>query len=317
MTRSLRTVFPSLALTALLAACASTPSEPGLASAPARADSARWDAILAADAAVPAGSSAFELLLELEPALGSPDAHLRDDCAYGLAAAWIVRQKLLTPDELRELAGRWSANLSIGPGEHSGERGDERVLRRSFSALCLSLIAARDVATPFLDEAELQRLLERAIAYSDAERDLRDHDPALGWIHATAHTADLFKFLARNPKLAPPDLQRLLDALGRKLATPMPRAFSMGEDERIARAIVAVLLRDDHDPAGYDAFLEAQRELHQRTAEAQPFAPENFAIQQNILHTLRAVHLLLAARRDAPAHVERARAQTLDALVRP
>ena len=44
---------------------------------------------------------------------------------------------------------------------------------------------------------------------------------------------------------------------------------------------------------------------------------QTFAIQQNIVHTLRAVHLLLAARREAPPHVERARAQTLDALVRP
>lgn len=180
-----------------------------------------WSAI-AASGTVPAGESALGLTLELSEFLGSPDPVQRDDWAYGLSANWIVRQKLLEPDELRELLRRWAANLERG----LGSSGDESVLLRSFSALSLSLIAARDLQTPFLDEQEVRALLERAVDYSAREQDLRDWDPELGWIHAVAHTADLLKFLARNPHVDAAGLERILGAVERRLSTPMQRAFS-------------------------------------------------------------------------------------------
>lgn len=271
-----------------------------------------WSA-LAKSGAVPANESAFELTLELSELLGSPDPVLRDDCAFGLSANWIVRQKLLEPDELRELARRWTANLERG----LGSQGDDSVLLRSFSALSLSLIAARDLQTPFLAEQEVRELLEGALDYSAREQDLRDWDPKLGWIHAVAHTADLLKFLARNPHIDAAGLNQILDAVEQRLATPMERAFSMGEDERLARTLAAVVLRPEHDEQGFEAFLEGLTETRSRARDAQPFAATNVAIAENISHTLRALHSLLAAAADLPPHAQLARDATLRALARP
>jgi hypothetical protein len=297
--------LPQAVLALLACSCAS----PAPRSAPPPRD---WTAIVETNYAAPADATPFELALELTELLGSRDPKLRDDYAYGITANWIARQKLFTPEELRELARRWTANLD----RSVGSEGDDSVLARSFSALALSLIAARDLQTPFLRADEVQALLESALAYNARERDLRDWDPELGWIHAAAHTADLLKFLARNPHLDADHLNRILGAVELRLATPMPRAFSMGEDERLARTAAAVLVRAEHDPQGFDAFLERLVEARLRARDATPFAPENVAVEQNIAHFLRALHSGLAAVEGLPDHVARARDATLRALAR-
>jgi hypothetical protein len=299
----MRITLASLLL--ILSSCASVEAE--------RAPIATRDwSMIAKSGAVPAGENAFELALELSELLGSRDPVQRDDFAYGLLANWIVRQKLFAPDQLRELARRWTANLERG----LGSRGDDSVLLRSFSALSLSLIAARDLQAPFLEEHEVRNLLERTLDYSAREQDLRDWDPKLGWIHAVAHTADLLKFLARNPHVDSAGLNQILKAIERRLSTPMERAFSMGEDERLARTLAAVILRADHDEAAFESFLARLADTRSRARDTQPFAPANLAIAENISHTLRALHTGLAAAADLPPHAQRARDATLRALAR-
>ena len=86
------------------------------------------------------------------------------------------------------------------------------MLLRSFSALDLSILAALENEAPALDAAGYRRLVDAAFSYLRDERDLRGIEPRVGWIHATAHTADLLKFLARDPRFTPADEQRLLES---------------------------------------------------------------------------------------------------------
>ena len=44
-----------------------------------------------------------------------------------------------------------------------GSAGDDRVFRRSFSALSLSLVAAADLSSPFLDAGEVQAFFDRML----------------------------------------------------------------------------------------------------------------------------------------------------------
>ena len=83
-----------------------------------------------------------------------------------------------------------------------GTAGDDRVFKRSFSALCLSLIAAADLSASFLEPAEFHAFFDRMLDYFQRERDLRGFDPVHGWMHTVAHTSDALKFLSRNPKFA-------------------------------------------------------------------------------------------------------------------
>src|SRR3954470_13986132 len=105
---------------------------------------ADWVQLAKGGFVVPAGRTASDLLVEMNPLLGSEDPVLRDDVAYGAAERWIVREHRLSAAELRGLLTLWTGNLDEG----LGEVGRNRVFKRSFSALCLSLIAAADLSTP-------------------------------------------------------------------------------------------------------------------------------------------------------------------------
>jgi hypothetical protein len=250
-----------------------------------------WDAIQRAGYAVPEGESAYELLVELSQHLDSRDSQLRDDLAYTIATNWILRNRLLRPDELRGLARLWTQNLSVGVGEVN----TDTVLLRSFSALDLALIASLDNEAPFLDADEFAALLDAALAYLAAERDLRGWVEGVGWVHATAHTADLLKFLARSRHLEPAGQKRILTAVAVRMTETQGHVFTFGEDERLAATVVAVLAREDHDPEAFDAFLTQLAEAPRALARAGRYDPALYAGAQNSKNLLRALHVFLAA----------------------
>src|SRR5262249_22182256 len=132
-----------------------------------------------------------------------------------------------------------AANLMHG----LGERETDSIFLRTFSVLLLAEIVHYDNARQFLDQAEVRQLLELALVYLEAERDLRGWVPEKGWAHSVAHTADLLYVLARSRHLDSPDLRRLLDGIGGKLASG-GSFYICGEDERLVRAIVAVVERE-------------------------------------------------------------------------
>src|SRR5215470_9675135 len=103
-----------------------------------------WRGIAKHHYEVPTGESATLLAAELSAMLASPDPELRDDLAYSILTHWIYRGNL-GADDLHKLADEWIANLKDG----LGESGTNSVLKRSFSALCLSSIAERDLKAPF------------------------------------------------------------------------------------------------------------------------------------------------------------------------
>ena len=251
---------------------------------------------LAKDCDVPAGDSAFGLVSEAVSFLGSPDSAWRDDVGYGVLAACVYQKKLLKPEERRELVERLSANLRRGIGESS----TDSALLRSFSALDLSLLAALESEEPALDPGGYRRLLDEALAYLRDERDLRGLDPRAGWIHATAHTADLLRFLARDPRFTPADQARLLDAAWSKTTAPGTPVFTHAEDDRLAAALLSVVRRPDFDPAILDPWLARFVALERTVWEKAPPDPATLAASQNARNLLRSFYVLLSLPEPAP-----------------
>lgn len=283
----------------------------GAAPAAPPRDATFWRGLADNKFALPEGASAAALLEEASALLASPDPALRDGVAYEAAAEWIVRKKVVGPEELRKLLALWTPNLKEGVGQ----AGDDRVLLRSFSALDLSLLAARDLDTPYLEPAELSSLLDAALAYLAAERDLRAYDAGKGWIHATAHTADLLKFLARNPRLTHADAARVLPGIGGKLRD-VGEVFAWGEDERLASAALAVVRRKDFEPAWLEAWQEGLVSSAAGLWEAPSLDVRRFAAAQNAKHVLARLHVLLSVVPDPPPAVADARGSVLRALER-
>ena len=116
-----------------------------------------WTAILANGRAVPAGHTPVDLLLALGAHFGDPDPVLRDQCGYGITARWVVTEKRLSNSELQRVAAAWLPGLLA----QRDPAGGDPVLRRSFSALGLSLIVAADLQQRGLDAATIDALVSR------------------------------------------------------------------------------------------------------------------------------------------------------------
>ncbi len=260
---------------------------------------------LAQDCAIPAGESAAQLLHEAVSLLGSRDSQWRDDVGYGVVAACVYQGRQLSPAERRALIDRLRANLWRG----IGETGTDSVLVRSFSALDLSVLAALELLDPVLDDSGYRRLLDDALAYLLAERDLRGLEPGIGWIHATAHTADLLKFLARDERFTVVDQRRLLDAAWARMTAPGTAVWTHAEEERLAAALLSVVRRKDFDATSLEPWLARFVQLEQQvwTSAAPDAARLDAAL--NARRLLQSLFVLLSMPGPEPAPAQAATQQ--------
>ena len=262
-------------------------------------DRSFWRAIVANKYQIPPGEEPFALAQELSSYLGSSDPELRDDLAYTILAVWIVNRSQFSPGELLQLEETWNANLRSS----IGESGTDSIFKRSFSALCLSSLAERELGTPFLGEARYRKLLESAIAYLGDEKDLRGFDASKGWIHATAHTADLLAALAQNTLLTKQDQASVLKAIATRLASA-DSVFTYGEQDRLANVAAVIATRADFDFDGFQKWLAEMDAADQTVWNDSP--PKLLALTrfQNDSYMLRAVLPQLLRRRSTPASLE-------------
>ena len=222
------------------------------AAAPPAHDKAFWTGLAARDFAVPEGESAAALAHEAAGLLASPDPALRDGVGYEALATWVYRDGVVPPVDLERLRLRLQDGLKVG----LGETGRESAYGRSFSAIGLAILAAADLKKPWMTQEAFDDLLAASTVYLGAEKDLRGFVPGSGWVHATAHTADVLKFLARSPRLTPAGQARIVEAIAGRLRTAGV-VYAWGEDERLALALLSLTRRKDFDPKPFDTWFAA------------------------------------------------------------
>jgi hypothetical protein len=251
------------------------------------ADRSAWLALKDSGFQPPPGVAASDVLAAVEPLLGSPDPVLRDEVGYGLAVAWIYRERRVPDEAIRAFARRLRANLR--------EEGDgDAVLRRSFSALLLSIVAASDLKAPLLEDDERHALVEDAAAFLVREPDTRGYDPRLGWVHATAHTADLLKFLARSPRLSAGEERAIADAVLARVDRAGP-VFAWGEDDRLAAVLVSLARRPGFDASPLDRWMSGIPPAWKALWDTPALDTAGFARLVNARHLLRSLYLALVA----------------------
>jgi hypothetical protein len=252
-------------------------------------DKAFWKSLADNDFALPEGHSVQELTPALIELLGSPDPELRDEVAYMALVTWVTKLQLYSPDELRSLAN----TLRDGLYDQLIENPANSVLRRSFSALGLSILAYHDLTASFWSEDEVHALVGTACDYLLAEQDVRGYLNGIGWLHAVAHTADLFKFLARNPKSDDGDHLRMLNAMADRLMKPLAYVYIHDEDERLTQAVADILKRRTLSDIVISGWLERIRDWKQEHANSDAFDPLIHAPYMNLKTFVRSVYLML------------------------
>lgn len=223
-----------------------TPSE--LLAQDASADAAlaaRWQPYL--EGKLPTPEQLPQLLSELSDLLGSPNPKLRDDTAYTLLSKWILTHNLPRKLDCRRLLNTWTQNLTYRLDAAAAQR-DEAAVRRSFSALSLVLLVEHDIQHPFLSPDGFHELVTKATDYLRLEPEERGYVAVLGWVHATAHAADLLRRLAKSERLEVHHHAEILASITHRLQR-LKLAFTAGEDDRLARAIVELVLRPEFETA--------------------------------------------------------------------
>jgi hypothetical protein len=261
---------------------------------PLATDRALWESIVDADAEVPRGRTAAELLPSLLDLLGEDDPYLRDEVGYGVLARWVVQDHLLAGDELRYAVDRLVPDLRLGlDGDDDGDPGHAAV-RRSYSALALAILAFRDVQDHFLAPAAVHALLDAGIEYLLDEPDRRGYVPELGWINATSHAADLLKFLVRNPLTGVAHHRRVLEALQTLLTRTTGPVFVDDEEDRLVLVVVDVIGRETISDDELSDWIDTFGSWLAGRSGA--FDPASRAAAVNLKRFVRTLHLALCSR---------------------
>jgi hypothetical protein len=198
-----------------------------------------WLSIKENNFAFPAGYSVPTLTEELFTNLASTDPELRDTIGLEAFYHWL-KEGIYSEEDVRNLIPRLIANLQKGLGETE----DDSVFLRSFSALWLAVIVEHDIEKLTLKKEDIGSILEAALAYFTAERDLRGLVPEKGWGHAIAHTADLFCALAHSVHTDANDHAKILDCIASKLRSTSNWIYLYGEDGRLARVAIIIFIRE-------------------------------------------------------------------------
>jgi hypothetical protein len=243
-----------------------------------------WRSIRDHDFAVPPGEPVDRLALEICDLAAEPNPVLRDECGYEILTAWVYRKDLLSADQLEAVRQKLIPAMTF----HIAEPDGLAAFRRSFSALYMSVLAAHDLNKPYLSDASFRETLDTALKCYALEKDLRGYVPGNGWVHATAHVADLLKFLGRNARLAPADQRRIVEAVAQRCRT-VPSVFVWGEDARIAATLLSLIHRKDFDPVAFGEWLHAVTSENTRLWKAQTFDETGYVhvrTQANVLAQL-------------------------------
>jgi hypothetical protein len=271
----MRFVLPLFLLTFSLQARAPSPAH----------DKPFWRSIVAANYAPPAGADVQALALELARTAGDTDPELRDELGFEICARWVRRPGILADEDVRALLRLHLENMHKGLGEAESDG----VFLRSFSALHLAQIAARDVRQAFLTEAERKQLVQAACRVLREERDRRGWVEGKGWAHPIAHTADLLAQLARAQALGADEQRAMLGALDAGLAGT--NAF--GENERLASVLAALVSRSDFVQPDFERWLGESSKAANAVWQTKPFDVAAFHKAENTKAMLRAVLLAI------------------------
>jgi hypothetical protein len=272
-------------------------------------DKAFWQAIVESDYTLPPDYAVADLTPDLIEFLGSPDIDVRDPFGYMILAHWMIRDRRYSPTDLRNMAVQLVQNLAAG----LGEKDTDTVFRRSFSALILSLIMHRDNQQPFFTETEIQNLHRWSLEYFAAEQDVRGYVPGKGWAHSVAHTADLFKFLARNRYLNAAELESILTAIGDKTLLPVPHLYIHSEDERLVSALIEILKREHVGWRAWDRWLDRFVSWKESWEEGD-FVATIHAPWYNSKNLLRSLYFRLDFTTDLPSPVRKLKTKTKQVL---
>lgn len=221
--------------------------------------------------------------------IGSSDPELRDRLIFNTFGK-LIFEDYLTTEQIEHILEVCLNKLFLA----IGQKENDSVFTRSFSALAIGLILEKDRQSQLLSEDHLSQAIEASIAYLKHEKDVRGYVDSKGWAHSVAHGADLIATAIKHPKfkwaLSSECLEVIKLCLFKESINQIP--YVDDEDERLIFAVEALM---DHGLTEDDLevwLLTISNELRQ-LLEREGYSLNFFWKKTNIVNFLRSFYFRL------------------------
>ncbi len=234
------------------------------------------------------------LLQEMLTHIGTVDAELRDQYIYRTFID-LLSDNLVNPQQLQFLFDTATSDDFLY--FQIGEKTTDSVFTRSFSALLVAGILAKDAELLILNDDSLQIFFKKIGRYLLLEQDTRGFVPDKGWAHSIAHGADLASTTIKHPKF---DLQyapSILHAL--KLVTWKDTVYVNDEEERLIN-IVDALLNQNYSEEALIEFVEQVFDKFEMHLMMQGYNESFFSGRTCTLNFMKTLYFFLKMNNKAP-----------------
>lgn len=239
--------------------------------------------------------------------LADTNPKIRDGVAFSGLSIWLRSNKLSI--DLQNLMFNKLIN------EFGDNTGDENGIYQPFVALVLAELARADRKRPYLTSEQRAMLVTKSSQYMVNINDYRGFDSTIGWRHNIAHTADLFLQLALNPAITKLQLSSMMDAIGQQVLAKQNHFYIYGEPERLARAMIYILLQNKHSGQAWQNWLNVNITQAANTPWQKAYtSQQGLAKLHNARAFLNAMFLTIAD--SSNEHLQRLKPALIDAIAK-
>lgn len=187
------------------------------------------------------------LLDEMLENIGNTDSYIRDRLIYN-AFAELIQGNYLTDTQtiylFHHLIGNKFLTYKIGQKE------DDSVYVRSFSALALAEVIHKDKEKKILTKEQFSLAIEKALFYFTNESDRRGYTADKGWAHSIAHGSDLINVIVSHPLFEESFFELVINSLLISVNTPF--VYEDDEIERLSVPAANLAIRYMNNPLFFE-----------------------------------------------------------------
>ncbi|GGE53560.1 hypothetical protein GCM10011391_35530 [Pullulanibacillus camelliae] len=226
--------------------------------------------------------------------VGSTDSELRDTLIYN-SFGKLIFEDYLTIKQMNHIFEVCLRNLFLD----IGQKENDSVFTRSFSALVIVLVLKKDRDKRFLSDEILKQSIEGSIKYLKLEEDIRGYVVGKGWGHSIAHGADLLTEAISHPnfniELSSECLETIKLCLFKDSTIELP--FVDEEEERLIFAVEALQEKGVTDSEMENWILKISDELNE-LLEKEGYSLNFFWKKSNVINFLRGYYFRLLYKND-------------------
>lgn len=183
------------------------------------------------------------LLDEMLQNIGNTNPYIRDRLIYN-AFAELIQDNYFTDAQTMYLFHHLISNEYLT--NNLGQKENDSVYIRSFSALALAEILYKDQEDRILTKDQFNLALEKAIVYFTNENDKRGYTADKGWAHSVAHGSDLINVIITHPLFEESYFELVINSLLILVNTPF--VYEDDEIERLSVPITNLITRYMNNP---------------------------------------------------------------------